>query len=53
MTDTSPHPELEKVYSSKYPPPSVTGVMTGAQGRIDFELNVPKYGPGTLSVLSI
>lgn len=53
MTDTSPHLKLEKVYPSKSLPPSVTGVMTGAQGRIDFELNVPKYGPGTLSVLSI
>lgn len=53
MTDTSPHLKLEKVYPAKSLPPSVTGIMTGATGRADFELNVPKYGPGTLSLLSV
>lgn len=53
MTDTSPHLRLEKLYPAKSLPPSVTGVMTGVQGRADFELNVPRYGPGTLSLLSI
>jgi hypothetical protein len=53
MTDSSPHLRLDGVQPAKSLSPAVTGVMSGATGRADFELTVPRYGPGTLSVLSV
>jgi hypothetical protein len=52
MNDGSAHLKLDKVYPSKSLPPAVTAMLGAAQGRVDFELNVPKYGVGTLAVLS-
>ena len=52
MADGSPHLRLDRVYPAKAMPPQLTAVLGGVQGRIDFELNVPKYGAGTLAVLS-
>lgn len=52
MNDTSAHLKLEKLYSSKAMSPELTKVLGSVQGRVDFELNVPKYGAGTLAVIS-
>ena len=52
MNDSSAHLRLEKVYPSKAMSPELTKVLGAVQGRADFELNVPKYGAGTLAVIS-
>jgi hypothetical protein len=52
MNDSSAHLKLDKVYPAKAMPPALTALLGGAHGRVDFELNVPKYGAGTLAVLS-
>lgn len=52
MSDGSAHLKLQKVYPSKAMPPELAALLGAAQGRVDFELNVPKYGAGTLAVLS-
>jgi hypothetical protein len=53
MTDTSPHVRLEELHPAKAFPAGVNAVLGGQKGRVDFEINVPKYGPGTLAVLSV
>jgi hypothetical protein len=53
MTDTSPHVRLEEVHPAAKFTAGVNAVISGQQGRVDFELNVPKYGPGTLAVVSV
>jgi hypothetical protein len=53
MDDASAHLRLESVYPSKALPPAATQMLSALKGRVDFELTVPKYGPGTLAVLSI
>jgi hypothetical protein len=52
MNDTSAHLRLESLYASKAMPAGVSTVLGGVKGRIDFELNLPKYGAGTLAVVS-
>ncbi|MBS0395064.1 MAG: hypothetical protein JSR54_10590 [Proteobacteria bacterium] len=52
MTDSSRHLKLDKVYPAKAMPPQLMQLLGAVQGRVDFELNVPKYGVGTLAVLS-
>ena len=52
MNDSSAHLKLDKVYPSKAMPPPLTALLGASHGRVDFELNVPKYGAGTLAVLS-
>lgn len=34
-------------------PAGVNTVPSGQTERVDFELNVPRYGPGTLAVVSV
>lgn len=53
MSDTSPHLKLEALYPATALPAGATAVIGGAKGRIDFELTVPKYGPGTLALVSL
>ena len=52
MSDGSAHLKLDKVYPSKAMPAALAAMLGSVQGRVDFELNVPKYGAGTLAVLS-
>ncbi len=52
MNDGSAHLKLDKVYPSKAMPAALTALLGASHGRVDFELNVPKYGAGTLAVLS-
>ncbi len=52
MNDSSAHLKLEKLYPAKAMSPQLTAMLGATQGRVDFELNVPKYGAGTLAVLS-
>ena len=52
MTDTSAHLRLAEVFPATALPAGVATVLSGQKGRVDFELTVPKYGPGTLAVVS-
>lgn len=52
MTDASPHVRLEELHPASRFPAGVNAVLGGQKGRVDFELNVPRYGPGTLAVVS-
>jgi hypothetical protein len=52
MTDASPHVRLEELHPAAKFPAGVNAVLSGQKGRVDFELNVPRYGPGTLAVIS-
>jgi hypothetical protein len=53
MNDASAHLKLEKTYSSTDMSAGVSAVLGAVAGRADFELNIAKYGVGTLSVLSV
>jgi len=53
MNDESKHLKLDRVYPAKSLPSGATGVLTGAKGRVDFEVIVPKYGNGGLALLSV
>lgn len=52
MTDGSAHLRLAEVYPSKSMTADVAKVLGALQGRVDFELTVPKYGAGTMAVVS-
>jgi hypothetical protein len=53
MNDTSPHLRLEKVYPAKSLPAPASELLKSAAGRTDFEVKLPKYGGGILSLLSV
>ena len=53
MTDASPHVRLEDVHAAARAPAGVAAVLGAQKGRVDFELNVPRYGAGTLAVVSV
>lgn len=52
MSDDSAHLRLEEVYSADAMPPHVAKVLGAVQNRVDFELTVPRYGAGTMAVIS-
>ena len=52
MQDGSAHLRLQELYPAKGLPPEAAAMLAALQGRVDFELTVPKYGPGTLAVVS-
>ena len=48
----SPHLKLEKIYPCQSLPAAAAAILGGAQGRREFQLQLPKYGGGVLSLLS-
>ncbi len=52
MSEGSPHLRLADIHRCNALPPNVAALLGAYKGRIDFELNVPKYGPGNLAVIS-
>jgi len=52
MNDSSAHLKLATVHPSKAMPAELGALLGAVKGRADFELSMPKYGPGTLSVVS-
>lgn len=52
MTDTSPHLRLERVYPGASVPASAKALLMAPAARADFEVGLPKYGPGFVSVVS-
>lgn len=53
MTDASAHLKLEEVYPAKALPAAAGEALKRVAGRTDFELKMPKYGGGVLSLLSV
>jgi hypothetical protein len=52
MSDTSPHLKLDKVYSAKSLPAPSTAILGAPGGRIEFQVQLAKYGGGVLTLLS-
>jgi hypothetical protein len=50
---TSPHLKLHHVYPIDSLPVEAGALLTGARGRCEFQLNLPRYGGGVLSLLSV
>jgi len=48
----SPHLKLEKIYPCQSLPAAAAAILGSAQGRREFQLQLPKYGGGVLSLLS-
>ena len=53
MDNNSPHLRLEQVFPIKSLPAAAMQVLTDAKGRREFDLNLPKYGGGILTFMSI
>lgn len=52
MNDGLPHLKLEDLYRADALPERAQALLKRLRWRIDFELTLPKYGPGTLAVVS-
>ncbi len=52
MSEHSPHLRLENVYRAGQLPQAAAALVTGARGRTDFQVALPKYGSGQLALLS-
>ena len=48
----SPHLKLEKIYPCQSLPAAAAAILGAARGRREFQLQLPKYGGGVLSLLS-
>jgi hypothetical protein len=52
MDATSPHLKLDQLYPVNALPPAVLALLGAPQGRREFQVQLPKYGGGVLTVLS-
>ena len=52
MDNTSPHLKLEQIYSVKALPAAAAALLTSAPRRREFQLQMPKYGGGVLTLLA-
>jgi hypothetical protein len=52
MDNTSPHLRLEQLYSVKTLPAAAAALLTAAARRREFQLQIPKYGAGVLTLLA-
>jgi hypothetical protein len=52
MNDTSPHLKLEQVYPVKSLPAPAAALLGAPKGRSEFQIQMPKYGGGVLTLLS-
>jgi hypothetical protein len=52
MNEGCQHLKLKNVYPAEALPKAVARLFAAQKGRVDFELDFPKYGPGTLAVVS-
>jgi hypothetical protein len=53
MDATSPHLKLEQIYSSKSLPAPAAALLGAPKGRCEFLVQLPKYGGGVLTFLSV
>jgi hypothetical protein len=52
MDATSPHLKLDQLYPTKSLPAAALALLGAPQGRREFQVQLPKYGGGVLTVLS-
>jgi hypothetical protein len=52
LDSTSPHVKLDQVYPYKLLPAAAAAILGAAQGHREFQLQLPRYGGGVLSLLS-
>jgi hypothetical protein len=53
MDATSPHLKLDQVYPAKSLPAPAAALLGPALGRREFQIQLPKYGGGVLSFLTV
>lgn len=53
MDATSLHLRLEQVYPTKSLPPPAAALLGAPKGRREFQVQLPKYGGGVLTFLSV
>ncbi len=53
MSDTSPHLKLEQIYPVKALPAPAATLLGASSGRCEFQIQMPKYGGGILSLVSM
>jgi hypothetical protein len=52
LDGTRPHLKLEQIYPTKSLPAAATALLAAPQGRREFQVQMPKYGGGVLTILS-
>jgi hypothetical protein len=52
MDGTSQHLKLDQIYPTKSLPTSAAALLGAPQGRREFQLQLPKYGGGVLTLVS-
>jgi len=53
MDANSPHLKLEQIYPCKSLPPPAAALLGAPKGRCEFQIQLPKYGGGVLSFLTV
>jgi hypothetical protein len=49
---STPHLKLDQVYAAQSLPAAAAAILSATHGRRDFQLQLPRYGGGVLSLLS-
>jgi hypothetical protein len=49
----SPHLKLDQVYPAASLPATASALLNASQGRREFQVQLPKYGGGVMTVLSV
>lgn len=52
MDHSSPHLKLDRVYPRKTLPTAAAGLLGAPRARREFQLQLPKYGGGVLSIMT-
>jgi hypothetical protein len=53
MDTNSPHLKLDQIYPCKSLPAPATALLGAAGGRREFQVQLPKYGGGVLTFVSV
>jgi hypothetical protein len=53
MDASSPHLKLEQIYPVNSLPSSATGLLSAPKSRREFQVQLPKYGGGVLTFLTV
>jgi hypothetical protein len=53
LDETTPHLKLDQIYPTKSLPSAASALLAAPKGRREFQVKVPKYGGGVLTILSI
>ena len=53
MDNASPHLKLDQIYPSKSLPAAAAALLAAPAGRREFQVQIPKYGGGVLTFLTV